>query len=264
MVDKLTTIIVSLIGLFVLVVVIGAVAMAALAVTGDVGEANACRAAGGDEVRGVNTDSALSDAWQAKWSDFDGKLDAGQPATVSFTESESTSRATRYLDSKDAPIENLVICFHEGSAEASGKVKLPLLGDIPGIGGVLESNVLVRGTIDLSCVDPKVTISEIEAGNLPSNAADQLKGQIEGVVNDRLKDLNNQHNLTVTFSEGSVEISGTPYPPSGYTRTSSSDLWPVPGLYRVLASESSSRWDAAVISSTAASNGSSLARDGFR
>jgi len=34
--------------------------------------------------------------------------------------------------------------------------------------------------------------------------------RIEDVVNSRLDDLNLQHNMTVKFSEGSVEISGTP------------------------------------------------------
>jgi len=215
MAEKITTIIVSLIGLVVLAALVGSVAMVGLAATGDVGEANGCRndtadASGAHEVRGVNSDAALADAWQAKWSEFDSKLDAGQSASVSFTESESTSRAVRYLQEKDAPITNLIICFHDGVAEASGNVDLPVLGDLPGVGGAFDSNVLVRGTVDLSGANPTIQITNVEAGNLPGDAAEQLMGSIEDVVNGRLDDLNLQHKMTVNFSEGSVEISGTP------------------------------------------------------
>ena len=119
MAERITGIVVTLIGLGVVLAIVGAVTMVALATTGEVGQANGCRSdvadpSGNYEVRGVNSDSTLADAWQAKWSDFDAKLDAGQSASVSFTESESTSRSARYLDSKEAPIRDLVICFHEG------------------------------------------------------------------------------------------------------------------------------------------------------
>jgi hypothetical protein len=215
MAQKLTTVISTLIGLSVLAVVIGAVTLTALAATGGPGEASGCRsdqanAAGQNEVRGVNNESALADAWQAKWTAFDQQLDAGQTASVSFTESESSSRATRYLDSKDTPVENLVICFHNGEAEASGKIKLPVLGDLPGVGSVFDSNVLARGTIDFSGQHPRIVLTKFEAGNLPSDAADRLKGQVEDAVNSSLDDLNLQHKYTPKFSEGSIEIIGTP------------------------------------------------------
>jgi hypothetical protein len=215
MAQKITTLISTLIGLCVLAVVVGAITLTALAATGGAGEANGCRsdqsnAAGQHEVRGVNNESALADAWQAKWAAFDQQLDAGQTATVSFTESESSSRATRYLDSKDTPVEHLVICFHDGEAEASGKVKLPVLGDLPGVGGAFESSVVARGTIDFSGSQAKITLTKFEAGNLPSDAADRLKGQVEDAMNNRLDDLTLQHKHTPKFSEGSIEIIGTP------------------------------------------------------
>ncbi len=215
MAERITAILVTVIGLSVLGIFIAAVVLVALAATGDVGEANGClsdqaNATGEHEVRGVNTDSTLSDAWQAKWREFDAKLDAGQSASVSFTESESTSRSTRYLDSKDAPIKDLVICFHDGDAEAIAKVGLPILADLPGIGDSLDTNVRVRGTMDFSGVNPRIVVSEIEAGNLPDKAAERLKGRIEGVINDRLDDLRLEHKYTPKFSEGAIEITGTP------------------------------------------------------
>jgi hypothetical protein len=215
MAERITGIIVTLIGLGVLAAVVGAVAMVALATTGDVGQANGCRSAvadasGNHEVRGVNSDSTLADTWQAKWSEFDAKLDAGQSASVTVTESESTSRSARYLTAKDAPLSNLIICFHDGEAEASAKVALPVLGELPGVGGVFETDVLARGTIDFSGARPKIVISEIQAGNLPDDAAERLKGQIEDVVNDRINDLSLEHKYEPVFSEGSITINGSP------------------------------------------------------
>ena len=215
MAERITGVIVTLIGLGVLIGVIGAVTMVALATTGDVGQANGCRsdvtdASGNHEVRGVNSDSTLAEAWQVKWSDFDAKLDAGQSGSVSFTESESTSRSARYLDAKEAPLRNLVICFHDGEAEASANVDLPVLAELPGVGSMFDTNVLARGTIDFSGAKPKIVIREVKAGNLPADAAERLKGQIEHAVNDRLNDLNLQHKYTPVFSEGSITINGTP------------------------------------------------------
>ena len=215
MAQKLTTIVSTLIGLCVLAVVIGAITLTALAATGGPGETNGCRrdqanASGQHEVRGVNNEAALADTWQAKWATFDQQLDAGQTASVSFTESESSSRATRYLHSKEAPVEDLTVCFHNGEAEASGKVKLPVLGDLPGVGGVFESRMMARGTIDFSGPHPKIMITKFEAGNLPSDASDRLKGQVEDMINTRLDDLSLEHKYTPKFSEGSIEIIGTP------------------------------------------------------
>lgn len=208
--ERVTAVLVTLIGLSVFGIFVAAVVLVALAATGGVGKAEGCRSDQTSELRGVNTEVTLSDAWQAKWQAFDASLDAGQPATVSFTESEATSRASRFLESKETPVENLVICFHDGYAEALGSVELSTLADLPGIGDVLDSNVRVRGTIDFSGSSPRIIVDEIEAGNLPDEAAERLTGRIEGVVNDRLDDLHHQHKYTPKFSEGLIEISGTP------------------------------------------------------
>lgn len=215
MAATITNILVSIIAFCVLAAVAGVVVLTALAATGDVSVSEGCRsdvanATGDHEVRGVNSDATLADAWQAKWQSFDAQLDGGQPATVSFTESEATSRAQRFLNSKEAPVTNLKLCFHEGSAEATGNVDLPIFADLPGIGDSLDSNVRARGTMDFSGTNPRIVITEIEAGNLPAEAAERLKGRIEGVINDRLDDLLLQHKLSAKFTEGAIEISGTP------------------------------------------------------
>ena len=215
MAATITNILATIIALCVLAALAGVVVLTALAATGDVGEPNGCRsdvpnAAGEHEVRGVNSDPAIAEAWQAKWEAFDAQLDAGQTATASFTESESTSRAQRYLDSKESPVEKLRICFHDGVAEATGNVDLPILADLPGIGKSLDTNVRARGTMDFSGPHPRIVISEIEAGNLPAEASERLKGQIESVINDRLDELFLQHKHTAEFTEGAIEISGQP------------------------------------------------------
>ena len=215
MAAALTNILVSIIVFCLLAAVAGVVVLTALAATGDVSVSEGCRsdvanAAGQYEVRGLNSEGALADAWQAKWQAFDAQLDAGQPATVSFTESEATSRAQRFLDSKEAPLKDLKLCFHEGTTEATGNFDLPILADLPGIGDSLDSNVRARGTMDFSGANPRIVITEIEAGNLPADAAERLKGRIEGVINDCLDDLLPQHKLSAKLTEGAIEISGTP------------------------------------------------------
>jgi len=215
MTEKILTVITTLIGLCVVAAIVGAITLTALAATGGPSDTKGCRSdqaspSGQNEVRGVNNEDVLATAWQAKWSAFGRQLDAGQPASVAFTESESTSRAARYLNAKEAPVDDLVICFHNGEAEASGKVKLPVLGDLPGVGGAFESRMMARGTIDFSSPHPKITFTKFEAGNLPSSAADRLKGQVEKMINDQLGDLTLEHKYTPNFSEGAIEISGTP------------------------------------------------------
>src|SRR5436309_6846276 len=118
MTEKILAVITSLMGLGVVAAIIGAITLTALAATGGPSETNGCRsdqanASGQREVRGINNEDVLATAWQTKWSPFDQQLDAGQPASVSFTESESTSRATRYLDSNEASLKDLIICFYD-------------------------------------------------------------------------------------------------------------------------------------------------------
>jgi hypothetical protein len=215
MTARITNLLVSLIALGVVAALAGAVVLTALAATGDVGDPNGCRseiadAAGNHEVRGVDNDPAIADAFEAKWQAFDAQLDAGQSASVSFTESEATSRAQRYLDAKEALVRNLQICFHEGFAEATGNVEMPILADLPGIGESLNTNIRARGAIDFSGAKPRIVIAEIEAGNLPTEASERLRGRIEGAINERLNELFLQHQHAAKFTEGAIEIGGTP------------------------------------------------------
>jgi hypothetical protein len=217
MAARITNVLVTLIVLGVVGVLGGVVVLTALAATGEVGNTNGCRSEVGDpsgsgehEVRGVNNDLELAAAWQAKWDAFDAQLDSGQAATVSFSESEVTSRAAKFLIAKEAPVQDIMICFHNGAAEATAKVDVPVLAEIPGIGEAIDAEVRARGTIDFSGPNPQIVITELEAGNMPAEASERVTSEVEAVINDRLDDYNSEHQLSVKFTEGSIEISGQP------------------------------------------------------
>ena len=62
-----------------LAVIVGVVAVGALAATGDFGKPNECFSdTPGEPARGVSNDPTVAAQWDAKWKDFDGKLDGGQ------------------------------------------------------------------------------------------------------------------------------------------------------------------------------------------
>src|SRR2546425_1755290 len=175
--NRILVLISWLIGLGVVLVVGGVIVLGVLAATGDFGKANECVSQASDASatapRGVSTDLALAGRWDTKWKTFDNALGAGQSGSVSFTESEVTSKANQFLKDKGAPLDDIVVCFHDGEAEARAKVELPVLGGIPVIGGAFETKVKMKGTVDTSGAHPKIAITDLEAGNLPSTATDQ-------------------------------------------------------------------------------------------
>ncbi len=213
--DKLLVLISWLIGLGILAAVVGAVVLGAMAATGDFGKAGECiseaAAAAGGAPRGVSVDAGVADSWDAKWDGFDNQLDGGQASSVTFTESEVTSRAIDFFEDKNAPLEEITICFHEGQAEARAKVELPAISDVPLIGNAFKTKVKMTGTVDLSGPHPVIVINDLEAGNLPGFATDQVESSVDDIINERLDDLNLSHQYdAVNFTDGSAEVSGRP------------------------------------------------------
>jgi hypothetical protein len=87
----------------------------------------------------------------------------------------------------------------DGMAEASGTVKL--LG--------LRTKVVARGTLDPSGTRPRIRISSIRAGNLPSAVARPVVERIldsSGVLMPSFK----EHLTAVQIDDGSATISGGP------------------------------------------------------
>jgi len=174
--------------------VILAVAVLAAAFAGDPGECDS----GGREVQSSST---LADQLQAKLDQLNAQLDAGQPASITFDESEATSRGRRFLDDENAPIADLKICFSSDGPSASGSLDA-VLG--------LDVTAKVSGDFLLDGEHPRVDNLDIDVGAVPGLAAGGFEGAVEGVINDQLEHISLDHQLTITFGEGTATLSGQP------------------------------------------------------
>lgn len=190
-------------------VVAGVVIFGILAASGGPDEpAGTCRAGvdggaqGSDDLRDVLTDPALAQAWQERWDAFR----AEQEASVAFEESDVTSRADEWLEDEDVPLKHVTVCFYDGEAEARATAEVPGASDVPLIGGVFETEVSARGTIDLSGEHPRIDITDLDAGSLPGFATGMLEDDLESLVNDELEKLTLDRTYDVTFTETHAEI----------------------------------------------------------
>ena len=185
----------TLLGILVLATPVVAVTLFFFAIAGSPG---AC----GDETRPITTSDELASLFQDKWDALDATLDAGQPASVTFTESEVTSRADAWLSGQDAPIDDVLICFEDDTASASAKIDIPL---VPG-----NIDVLVSGTLILTGEVVQIQIDEIEVGGLPSPLTDLVEDFIDDIFEDQTEELVLGHTYTLVFTEGEVTVSGLP------------------------------------------------------
>ncbi len=185
----------TLLGIIVIGAPIVAVGLFIVAVAGDPGT---CEAEG----RPIVFSESAATSYQTAWDGFQATLDSGQPATVTFNETEVSSRTQQWLDERDSPITDLRICFTDGGAGASAKLDVPFMpGDI---------DVLVRGTLILTGGEAKVDIDELEVGGLPGPLNDPVQSFVDDVIADELIDLEVERDYQLTFSEGSVTVSGQP------------------------------------------------------
>ena len=135
MLSSPVAVVVTLVFVAVVGVVVVAVVSAGLAISGGPGD---CTPGGGP----ISVSAANAQAFQLKWDAFDQLLDAGSPSSVSFSESEVSSRADQFVrEETDVDVDDLRVCFHDGFAEVSGKLN-------SGIG--INSEVRIRGSVDLS------------------------------------------------------------------------------------------------------------------
>ena len=185
----------TLFGIIVLATPIAAVAFFFVAIAGTPGTCE-------DESRPITTSLQLAAAFQDKWDGLNASLTAGQPAAVTFTESEVSSRADLWLEEHDAPIEEILICFGDGTASASGKIDIPF---VPG-----DIDVLARGTLNLTGAVANADIDDLEVGGLPGPLTDLVESFINKVIEDQTEDLDLDHTYTLLFTEGQVTISGVP------------------------------------------------------
>ncbi len=167
-----------------------------LAITG--GPAD-CQPGGGPIV----VSDALSDTFQQKWDEFDATLDAGSPDSVTFSESEVTSRAVAWINNEDGPdFDDARICIHDGYGEATGTLEGP---------GFLDVKFMLRGTVELAGSRLLTVIEDVDMGNIPDPLHWWFDGQADGPIEEGLDDLGLEpHTYTVTLTEGSVTVEGQP------------------------------------------------------
>jgi hypothetical protein len=149
----------------------------------------------------VQINPALAQQFQAKLDKFNEQLDAGQTASFTFDESEATSRGHEFLEDKNAPIEDLKVCFNPEGPSASGKLSA-VLG--------LDVKVKVSGDLDLSGEHPRVDELDIDVGGLPGFITGGIEGIVKDVINDQLDHIDIDHQLKITFAEGTATLSGQP------------------------------------------------------
>jgi hypothetical protein len=162
-------------------------------------------------VRTIESSDALAEEFDQAWNDANAGVAGGQPeVSFSLTEAQVSSRTERFLKDGGAPIKDVTVCFHEGSAEALGKFEISTLNDLPLIGGVFEPEVKVAGTVDFEGERPSLEISELDAGALPGFVEDRIKDRAEDEVNGLLDDLQLNFSYSLTFTEGQVQVTVRP------------------------------------------------------
>jgi len=182
------------IGTAVGLVVVLAVVVLVAAFAGSPGECD-----NGD--REVEFDPALAEQLQEKLDQLDAQLDAGQAASITFDESEATSRGRQFLEEENAPIADLKICFNPDGPSASGNLEA-VLG--------LDVTAKVSGDLLLDGEHPRVDNLDIDVGAVPGFAAGGFEDVVEDVINDQLEHIDIEHQLTITFGEGTATLSGQP------------------------------------------------------
>ncbi len=128
---------------------------------------------------------------------------------ATFSESEVSSRADELLGD-DLPVDEITVCFHDGYAEAFAHGDLPLLGDIPLIGGLFDASVRMRGNVDFEGPYARLTISEFDIDDIPGFIDDRLRDDIERITNETLATMPLRFNHEVTFEEGRAVVTVVP------------------------------------------------------
>jgi hypothetical protein len=166
-----------------------------VAVTGSPG---ACDTKG----RTIAATSSEAVSFQAKWDQLNAELDAGRPATAIFTEGESTAYSRLWVEEHDIPVDDLLLCFNNEGASASGKVDVPFFpGDV---------DVLVEGTVVLTGETPEIDLTHYEVGGLPGGLADQVDTFINRLAEDELAEILLAHDYAMSFADGTMTVTAAP------------------------------------------------------
>jgi len=190
---------IGIISIFVVAVVIFAIVNTFLAFSNGPGH---CTPGGGP----ITVNAANAEKFDQKWDDFDAVLEDGSPSSVTFNESELSSRADRYFrEEQDLDFRDVRVCIYDGYGEATGS--------LDAIWG-LQVEVKLKGTMDFTGDTPKTEIDDIEFGKVPGLVIDII-GAIfaaTAAIDDALEDLKLKHTYTPTLTAGQFRIDGVPKP----------------------------------------------------
>ncbi len=154
----------------------------------------------------ITVNAANAEKFDQKWDDFDAALDSGSPSSVTFNESEISSRADRYFtEEQDLDFRDVRVCIHDGYGEATGTLDA-ILG--------LQVEIKLKGTMDLTGDAPQTEIDDMEFGKVPGwlvDTADTIYGA-ENDIDLALEDIELKHTYTPTLTEGQVQIDRVPKP----------------------------------------------------
>ena len=182
---------------FVLLVVLlaaGFVAtVVALAATGDPGE---CTPGDGP----ISVDPVSAQRWQDKWDTLALQLATGSSSSVTFTESELSSRADQYLRDHNVGFEEPRVCVRDGYGEASAT--FALFG--------IDVKVKAKGTVDLTGGHPEADVDDMEIGNIPGFLTAPFEGVVNRALDAALDDAPLDRAYTSELRDGEATISGTP------------------------------------------------------
>ena len=175
--------------LFVLAIAVGILAT--------VGGPASCTPGGGVIV--IN--AANASAFDQKWDGFDAILDAGSPSSVTFSESEIISRTDQFTKDEAGDIKNVRICVHNGFGEATGTLDA-FLG--------INVKFKAQGTVTLIGDHPEVDLMDVDIGSVPGFILGPFENLLEDAIEELLKELDLEHTLIPTLTEGQATIDGTP------------------------------------------------------
>ena len=174
---------------------VAAIVFFVLAVTGSPGSCESAE-------RPITPAQDQAIAFDLTWSQLNNALDAGQPSTATFTDTEVTSRARAWVEQTNVDVQDLYVCFTVDGGAASAKIDVPFLpGDV---------DVLARGTLVLTGEHPVAEIDDIDIGGLPGPMTDFAESFVNNLIEDQMEKIVLTHDFGLAFEEGQATISGQP------------------------------------------------------
>ena len=195
---------------FFALVIVAATALFVALADSDVEAGDGCTDPETGEEREINNTELLAQTFNNSLKEAQDAVASGQAtATVTFSESEVSSRAAQYL--AGTALEDIVVCFHEGYAEARVTYQVPAFYDVPVIGDDLFTVfATAEGTISFAGERPSIDITELDAGRLPGFVTDEVADRVEEEVNNEIDDLQLDYAYEVTFTEGEASLTLRP------------------------------------------------------